>query len=62
MRNEHIMAAPIDMLCHSYKSVWIDLIEAKKKVSLVLSYLNHVLSPAIETILFLGFYFHLSAF
>ena len=31
MRNEHIMAAPIDMLCHSYKSVWIDLIEAKKK-------------------------------
>ena len=51
-----------DMLCHSYKSVWIDLIEAKKKVSLVSSYLNYVLSPAIETILFLGFYFHLSAF
>ena len=50
------------MLCHSYKSVWIDLIEAKKKVSLVSSYLNYVLSPAIETILFLGFYFHLSAF
>ena len=62
MRNEHIMAASNDMLCHSYKSVWIDLIEAKKKVSLVSSYLNHVLSPAIETILFLGFYFHLSAF
>ena len=57
-----MLDASNDMLCHSYKSVWIDLIEAKKKVSLVSSYLNYVLSPAIETILFLGFYFHLSAF
>ena len=38
------------------------LLKLKKKVSLVSSYLNYVLSPAIETILFLGFYFHLSAF
>ena len=56
------MAASNDMLCYCYKAVWINPIEAIKKVSLMSSYLNHVLSPAIETILFLGFYFHLSAF
>ena len=57
------MAASNDMLRYCNKSVWNDPIEAiKKKVSLMSSYLNHVLSPAIETILSFGFYFHLSAF
>ena len=34
------MAASNEMLCHSYKSVWIDPIEAVKKVSLMSSYLE----------------------
>ena len=57
------MAASNDMLCHSYKSVWIDPIEAVKKSLFEVVILRIMFChPAIETILSLGFYFHLGAF
>ena len=57
------MAASNDMLCYCYKSVWIDPFEAIKKSFYDVVILRIMFCyPAIETILFLGFYFHLSAF
>ena len=57
------MAASNDMLCLSYKSVWIDPIEAVKKSFFDVVILRIMFChPTIETILSLGFYFHLGAF
>ena len=57
------MAASNDMLCHYYKSVWIDPIEAIKKSLFDVVILGIMFCyPKIETILSLGFYFHFSAF
>ena len=57
------MAASNDMLCYCYKSVWIDPIEAIKKTLFDVVILGIMFCyPKIETILSLGFYFHLSAF
>ena len=57
------MAASNDMLCLSYKSAWIDPIEAVKKSFFDVVILRIMFChPTIETILSLGFYFHLGAF
>ena len=57
------MAASNDMLCLSYKSVWIDPIEAVKKSFFDVVILRIMFCHrTIETILSPGFYFHLGAF